>query len=161
MDDKFKDLPKIIKRLRVDNNLSQAELGEILECSQENVSDIENGKTYIGAGEWFAFCNYFGISVETFIIPNFLLADDEESNLWVMKEMLSEHKEFINIFTAKDGLELTRKIKADRHRNMPVILTTGNKWLGDIETIELGILKLLNLPFSKQDFLLYSRIPIH
>jgi len=179
MEDKFKDIPEIIKRIRISSNLTQEELAKAMGSSRKRISEIENGRTYVEFYEWVMFCKSYEIPVATFSFPNFLLVNDQESNLLNMKDMLSEHKDFINIYEAGSdqeawdiilkneinltvinlktpatgGMELTKKIKANKEKNMPVILASEDGQLEELELMKLGVIGPLMLPFNKEQFL--------
>ena len=56
-----------IKRLvdlRVDSDLTQKEVGEILNKSQQGYAHIENGNAQISVDDLITLCNYYNVSPE-------------------------------------------------------------------------------------------------
>ena len=53
-----------IKELRVENKLSQAELGEKLSVSQDTISLWENGKSLPSVEDLVALCKLFSVSAD-------------------------------------------------------------------------------------------------
>ena len=53
-----------LKKIRLKNNLKQAELAKILNTSQSNISSYENGKTLILTAFILNFAKYFNVSLD-------------------------------------------------------------------------------------------------
>lgn len=55
---------KILKNLRIDNDLTQKEMGEIIGVSQRTISHYESGKREPGLTEIKRYAKYFKVSTD-------------------------------------------------------------------------------------------------
>lgn len=53
-----------VRNMREDHDLTQKQMGKIVNYSQRNVSSYENGKTDIPSGVWMKLADYYGTSVD-------------------------------------------------------------------------------------------------
>ena len=58
------NLVKIMKFFRLSFGLSQAELAQVMQVNRLKVHRIENLKSEMSFEEWFAFSDYFGVTVD-------------------------------------------------------------------------------------------------
>lgn len=55
---------EIIRALREDNDMTQTELGKILQTNQRRISRIETGTSEITISELIRVCKYFRVSAD-------------------------------------------------------------------------------------------------
>ena len=61
------DYRQRLRALREDRDLSQAELGEILNKSQQGYSHIENGRAELKIDDLARLCEFYGVSADYII----------------------------------------------------------------------------------------------
>ena len=59
-----KEIGKHLKEIRIQNNLTQDEVANILNTSQSNISSYENGKTLILTAFLYNYAKYFNVSLD-------------------------------------------------------------------------------------------------
>ena len=61
------DYRQIMRALREDNDLSQADIGRILNKSQQGYSHIENGKAELKIEDLIKLCDFYNVTADYFI----------------------------------------------------------------------------------------------
>lgn len=102
-----------IKRLRQQNNLTQAEIGKILNCNQSAVGKYERGELEISISSLIKLSKFFGVSVD------YLLGVEENYN----KNMT---REFSTISLSTKELKLIDDYRKMNNINKCVIENTAN-----------------------------------
>ena len=67
---KSKEIGERLKKIRLQNNLTQKELAKILNTSQSNISSYESGKTLILTAFLYNYAKYFNVSIDYLIGRN-------------------------------------------------------------------------------------------
>lgn len=120
---------EILRFFRVAKNLKQKTIADLLEMSQPNYSDLENGKTKINKNEAEKLAAFFGVSPEIFIdkkqiVYNRDISGDEnagtiqntnieqpiESNKKVLHPVLDKMEELLRLFE-EEKKELAKEHK--------------------------------------------------
>ena len=61
------DYRERLRNLREDHNLSQAELGKVINKSQQGYSHIENGRAELKIEDLIKLCDYYGVTADYMI----------------------------------------------------------------------------------------------
>ena len=61
------DYRERLRNLREDHDLSQAELGKVINKSQQGYSHIENGRAELKIEDLIKLCDYYGVTAEYMI----------------------------------------------------------------------------------------------
>lgn len=56
-----------LRNLREDHDLSQAELGKVINKSQQGYSHIENGRAELKIEDLIKLCDYYGVTADYMI----------------------------------------------------------------------------------------------
>lgn len=56
-----------MRNLREDNDLSQKDVGKIINKSQQGYSHIEDGRAELKIDDLIKLCNFYGVSADYFI----------------------------------------------------------------------------------------------
>ena len=60
----MKEFAKRLKELRLENELTQSEFGELLNVSQDTISLWENNKSYPSIDYLYKICKHFSVSAD-------------------------------------------------------------------------------------------------
>lgn len=61
------DYRERLRNLREDRDLSQAELGKVINKSQQGYSHIENGRAELKIEDLIKLCDYYGVTADYMI----------------------------------------------------------------------------------------------
>lgn len=61
-----------LKKLRISRNLTQEQLAEFLDLQVQTISFIENGRSFVSSELFAKICNFFDVSLEKLVKPQFL-----------------------------------------------------------------------------------------
>ena len=61
------DYRERLRNLREDHDLSQAELGKVINKSQQGCSHIENGRAELKIEDLIKLCDYYGVTADYMI----------------------------------------------------------------------------------------------
>ena len=61
------DYRERLRNLREDHDLSQAELGKVINKSQQGYSHIENGRAELKIEDLIKLCDYYGVTADYMI----------------------------------------------------------------------------------------------
>ena len=61
------DYRERLRNLREDHDLSQAELGNVINKSQQGYSHIENGRAELKIEDLIKLCDYYGVTADYMI----------------------------------------------------------------------------------------------
>ena len=61
------DYRERLRNLREDHDLSQAELGKVINKSQQGYSHIENGRAELKIEDLIKICDYYGVTADYMI----------------------------------------------------------------------------------------------
>ena len=61
------DYRERLRNLREDHDLSQAELGKVINKSQQGYSHIENGRAELKIDDLIKLCDYYGVTADYMI----------------------------------------------------------------------------------------------
>ncbi|MBR6511702.1 MAG: helix-turn-helix transcriptional regulator [Phascolarctobacterium sp.] len=101
MNDKFKILGRRVKFLRMNKNISQTHMAEMIGLSQTNLSNMESGRTAITLQNIFKMREVLGCKIADFFVD----FDDEVS---------AEHRsaETNNSIELEDAVKILKLLKA-------------------------------------------------
>ena len=101
MNDKFKILGRRVKFLRMEKNISQTNMAEMIGLSQTNLSNMESGRTAITLQNIFKMREVLGYKIADFFVD----FDGEES---------AEHRsaETNNSIELEDAVKILKLLKA-------------------------------------------------
>lgn len=103
------------KELRMKKNLTQEQLAEELNVTQQQVARYENNMRQFKQDFLFKLAEYFGVSINDFFPPlNFDETSQEINNI---KEI---EKDQINDLSVLDNVLYTHKDKIDSVKNLPI-----------------------------------------
>lgn len=106
-------LGKQIRRIRTQQNLSQASLAELVDCSTAFISRIENGKKKLSLDLLVALANALCVTTDAFLIDS--LQYNVDSNLADFRELLESCTAYERRVIVESARSQKRILRENRH----------------------------------------------